>query len=62
MRERNYEQEIKQEYLDNLDKNYSYILNKIFIPYLEYSVEGIDLKMTKLSLKILRVIFKIFYS
>ena len=64
MRERNYEQEIKQEYLDNLDKNYSNILNKIFIPYVEYSVEGIDFENDEIEFKkILRVIFKkSFYS
>ena len=33
MRERNYEQKIKQEYLDNLDKNYSNILQNIYILY-----------------------------
>ena len=64
MRERNYEQEIKQEYLDNLDKNYSNILKKIFIPYIEYSVEGIDFENDEIEFKkILRVIFKkSFYS
>ena len=64
MRERNYEQEIKQEYLDNLDKNYSDILNKIFIPCVEYSVEGIDFEHDEIEFKkILRLIFKkSFYS
>ena len=64
MRERNYEQKIKQEYLDNLDKNYSNILSKIFISYIEYSVESIDFENDENEFqKILRIIFKkSFYS
>ena len=58
-RDRNYEKEIKQDYLKALDKNYKNIFKKISVPLLEYSVESIDFEKDEIEFKkILRVIFK----